>query len=103
MQTRTAAGPRGDALEFLIRLPSMVRLYWRLLCDARVSVWPKALLVGALAYVIMPFDLIPDLLPLIGQVDDVAIVLLAARWFVRWCPAPVVLEHASAIGGGRGW
>src|SRR2546422_11343680 len=53
----TTRSPRARGLEFLIHLPNLVRLYWRLVRDARVSIWPKALLVGAGAYVALPFDL----------------------------------------------
>ena len=90
--------PRIRALDFLIHLPNLVRLYWRLLRDPRVSIWPKALLVGAAVYVVSPFDLIPDALPLLGEVDDVVIFVAAAHWFIRWCPPDVVREHVAAIG-----
>jgi uncharacterized membrane protein YkvA (DUF1232 family) len=83
----------------LLHLPSFLRLYWRLFRDRRVSVWPKALLVAALAYVVMPFDLLPDAIPVIGEIDDLVVVLLAARWFVMLCPPDVVSEHVAAIGG----
>jgi len=88
---------RARALEVLTHLPNFIRLYWRLFRDRRVPIWPKALLVGALAYVILPFDLIPDVLPLVGEVDDLVIVLAAARWFIRSCPPEIVREHARAI------
>jgi uncharacterized membrane protein YkvA (DUF1232 family) len=97
-QGETAGPGRGYAIGTLLQLPSLIRLYWRLLCDSRVSVWPKALLLGALAYVALPFDLIPDVLPVVGQVDDVVIVIVAARWFLQWCSPAIVNEHARAIG-----
>ena len=93
----TTWASRARALEMLVHLPSFIRLYWRLFRDPRVPVWPKALLVGALAYVVLPFDLIPDVLPGIGEIDDLVIVLVAARWFIRWCPPDLVREHARAI------
>jgi uncharacterized membrane protein YkvA (DUF1232 family) len=92
---------RGRAAELLFHLPSLVRLYWRLLRDPRVSVWPKALLVSAFAYVVMPFDLIPDFIPFVGEIDDLVIVVVAARWFLQWCPPEIVREHAQAIGSRR--
>ena len=95
----TTRSPRTRGLEFLIHLPNLVRLYWRLVRDARVSIWPKALLVGAVAYVALPFDLIPDALPLVGEIDDLVILAAAAHWFIRWCPPDVVREHVAAIGG----
>jgi uncharacterized membrane protein YkvA (DUF1232 family) len=84
-------------LDLLLQLPRMARLYWRLFRDPRVSVWPKALLVGALAYVALPIDLVPDTLPLLGEIDDVVIVLAVARWFIDLCPPEVVWEHTRAI------
>jgi len=45
------------------------------------------------------FDLIPDTLPLLGEVDDVVIFVAAAHWFIRWRPADVVREHVAVIGG----
>jgi uncharacterized membrane protein YkvA (DUF1232 family) len=85
-------------LDVVLQLPRMARLYWRLFRDPQVSVWPKLLLVGALAYVALPFDLVPDTLPLLGEIDDVVIVLAAARWFIDLCPPDVVWEHARTIG-----
>ena len=95
----TTWASRARALEMLVHLPSFIRLYWRLFRDPRVPVWPKALLVGAAVYVVLPFDLIPDALPLIGEIDDVVVFVAAAHWFIRWCPPEVVREHVAAIGG----
>ena len=97
----TTWADRTRVLNVLFHLPNFIRLYWRLLHDRRVSLWPKALLVGALAYVVLPFDLIPDVIPFVGEVDDIVILLAAARWFLAWCPPAVVREHAAAIGGRR--
>jgi len=105
MATRTAPAPAAGrtraALELLLHLPNLIRLYWRLFRDSRVSWAPKALLVGALGYVILPFDIIPDAIPLFGEVDDLVILLAAARTFIRWCPPDVVQEHVRAIDGRR--
>lgn len=89
------------ALTFLTKFPTQVRLCWRLFRDPRVGIGPKALLVGALAYVALPTDVIPDVIPFLGQLDDVVIIATAARWFVRWCPTLVVHEHLTAITGRR--
>lgn len=94
-------GRARAALDLVLHLPSLLRLYWRLLRDPRVSIWPKALLVGAVAYVILPFDVIPDVLPFIGEVDDVVILIAAARWFIQWCPADVVEAHVRTLDGRR--
>jgi len=88
---------RTHVLDVVTHLPDFVRLYWRLFRDARVPLWAKAMLVAALAYVVLPFDLIPDVIPGIGEIDDLVIVLAAARWFLAACPAHVVREHARAV------
>ena len=46
MATRTAANRAMRAVSLLFQLPSLLRLYWRLLGDRRVPLWPKAVLVG---------------------------------------------------------
>src|SRR5215831_10516815 len=60
---------RRSTFEYLLHLPRLLRLYWRLLRDGRVSIWPKAMLLAAAAYVVLPFDFIPDVVPLLGEVD----------------------------------
>jgi len=88
----------GKALRVLLHLPDFFRLYWRLFKDARVPLLAKALLVSALAYFVWPFDVIPDLLvPVIGEIDDLGIVLGGLWTFVRLCPPQVVREHVTAI------
>ncbi len=70
-----------------------VRVSWRLLRDPSVPVWPKLIPLAAVGYVILPVDLIPDLAPLVGQADDVAVVLLALRLFIRCCPTEAVRRY----------
>jgi uncharacterized membrane protein YkvA (DUF1232 family) len=101
MATPLTTGAGGwRSLRLLLELPRLVRLYVGLLRDRRVSVWPKLMLLAALAYVVLPLDFLPDTIPLLGQVDDTVILLAAAHWFVRWCPRDVVAEHVRALGGG---
>jgi uncharacterized membrane protein YkvA (DUF1232 family) len=88
-----------SVLRFLHNLPNFLRLYWRLIRDRRVSVWPKALLLLSILYVLSPLDFLPDVAPLIGQVDDVLIVILVSRLFVYLCPPEVVREHVRTISG----
>src|SRR5438105_7853272 len=88
-------GMRG--LRFLRHLPDFVRLYWRLLGDRRVSIWPKALLVLSVVYVVSPIDLIPDVIPFIGEVDDLVVIVAACRLFIYLCPREVVRQHVQQI------
>ena len=87
-------------MQVLAYLPQFARLYWRLFRDRRVSVLAKSLLLLTIAYVVWPFDVIPDVLPFIGEVDDVAVVLSGLWLFVRLCPPEVVLERVREISAG---
>lgn len=89
--------PSASIVRFVHNLPNFARLYWRLMRDRRVSVWPKALLVLSIFYAISPFDFLPDVIPLIGQVDDLVIVILVLRLFIYLCPSAVVGEHVRNI------
>lgn len=72
-------------------------LTWRLYRDPRVSNWIKRLpLVLAAIYVIVPFDLIPDVIVGVGQLDDlgfIGLMALALTWLPRFAPAEVVAEY----------
>lgn len=48
---------------------------WRLLRSPRAPLWEKALLVLAAAYVVLPFDLIPDMVAFVGWLDDAGIIV----------------------------
>jgi len=91
-------GMRG--VRFLRHLPSFVRLYWRLLADARVSIWPKALLVLGALYVVSPVDIIPDFIPFVGEIDDIVVMIAVCRLFMYMCPREVVQEHVRRIDAG---
>ena len=97
MATRMTANRATRAVSLLFQLPSLLRLYWRLLADRRVPLWPKAVLVGTLAYVVVPVDLVPDVLPVVGQLDDLTLLVLVGRAFLWWCPGEVVTEHMRAL------
>jgi uncharacterized membrane protein YkvA (DUF1232 family) len=87
----------GRFLQVLLHLPDFARLYWRLFRDRRVSILAKALLVLALVYAISPFDVIPDFIPVIGEMDDVAVVLSGLWLFIRLCPPEVVRETVHDV------
>lgn len=55
---------------------------WRYLRDGNASIFGKLLALFAVAYVIMPLDLIPDV-PFIGWLDDIGVVALASAWLTR--------------------
>ena len=67
---------KGRMRSFHMFLPNMVMMLARLIKDPRVPTAEKALFIGAIVYVISPLDFIPDVLPFIGQVDDLYVVAL---------------------------
>ena len=87
----------GRFLQVLVHLPNFARLYWRLFRDWRVPILPKALLVLTLVYVVSPLDVIPDFIPVIGEMDDIVVVLSGLWLFIRLCPPEVVRETVCDI------
>lgn len=87
----------GEAIDLARKLPTYARLAWGLLRDNRVADTSKIVLMAAGAYVLMPFDILPDFIPVAGQIDDIAIVLMALRWFLGNAPEEVVREHLGKI------
>jgi len=87
---------------FLGNVVRQARLAWRLLRDRRVPAWIKLIPVGAVIYLISPIDLIPDLIfPGLGELDDLAILLLSAKALVDLSPPDVVRQHLDQIIGRR--
>jgi uncharacterized membrane protein YkvA (DUF1232 family) len=77
------------------------RLTWRLLFDSRVPITTKIIPIAAILYVLSPFDLIPDVFLVLGQLDDIGILLLSMRVFIQNAPADIVAEHRAAISGNK--
>jgi uncharacterized membrane protein YkvA (DUF1232 family) len=91
-------GMRG--LRFLRHLPNFVRLYWRLFWDARVSIWPKALLLLGFLYLVSPINFLLDVVPILGEVNDLVVLIVVCRLFMYMCPREVVQEHVRRIDAG---
>lgn len=76
------------------------RLAWRLIRDQREPMWTKLLIPGvALAYVLLPVDILPDVLPGLGQLDDLAMIAFALKLFVDQSPAWLVQWHRDTMDG----
>lgn len=84
-------------VDLVRRLPTYIRLVWALLRDGRVPVQQKLILAGIGGYLFFPIDLIPDFVPVLGQLDDLAVVLLGLDLFIRGAPTDIVEEHLSKI------
>ena len=90
-----------STLHYLIHAPNFIRLFWRLLQDKRVSFVAKLPLVIGVLYFIVPLDMIPEI-PIVGlgYLDDIAVLYLGAKLFIKLCPPHVVQEHVRLIDDG---
>jgi len=86
-------GRRDDARALATFIPDCIVLVTRLARDPRVPRRRKLLLIGLVAYLALPFDLVPDFIPVAGQLDDAIIVALVLRHFVRAGGESMVREH----------
>jgi uncharacterized membrane protein YkvA (DUF1232 family) len=95
----TGPGPRTGAkrtvVYYMKQLPAYLRLLGGLITDPRVAMVDKLLVAGAMAYIAMPVDLIPDFIPFIGEVDDVFILVLALQRLVSNAGRGVLAAHWS--------
>lgn len=69
----------------------------RLLREPSVPMWTKLVLPVALLYVLSPVDFLPDVLPGLGQIDDLVLLFAAVKLFVRFSPPDAVGFHRDAI------
>jgi uncharacterized membrane protein YkvA (DUF1232 family) len=85
----------------LTHTPNLIRLYWRLLRDPRVSWAAKAVLLAGVAYVISPLQLLTDFLLIpVGWLEGVIVLMIAGQLFIRLCPPRVVEEQVRLIDEG---
>jgi uncharacterized membrane protein YkvA (DUF1232 family) len=87
------AGRRESALDVARFVPDCFVLVKRLLGDPRVSRRHKLLLGALVGYLAFPFDLVPDFIPVAGQVDDALFVVLALRSVLRGSGSELLREH----------
>lgn len=84
----------GMMRDFILR----IKLILRLIGDRRVNPLLKILPIAGLIYLISPIDLIPDIaLPIIGELDDAAVLWLTNYLFIEMCPPEVVEEHVKKL------
>jgi uncharacterized membrane protein YkvA (DUF1232 family) len=74
-------------------LPNFLRLIGGLLADIRVPTTDKLLVAGAVGYVLLPMDFVPDFIPFVGEIDDVFLLVLALQRLIANAPRAVVLQH----------
>jgi uncharacterized membrane protein YkvA (DUF1232 family) len=97
--TRGFRPPRDpkEALETLRKMPAYARLIWALARDPRVPVQQKLVLGAVAGYLVFPIDIIPDFIPVLGQLDDLGVLIFGLDFFIRNAPKEVVEEHMGRI------
>jgi uncharacterized membrane protein YkvA (DUF1232 family) len=88
-----AAGRREQARALAGFVPDCAVLCRRLVGDPRVSPWRKLALAAMVGYLLLPFDLVPDFIPVAGQLDDAILLALVLRAIVRGAGPEAVAEH----------
>jgi uncharacterized membrane protein YkvA (DUF1232 family) len=87
------AGAKRTVMHYVRELPNYLRLLGGLLADRRVSIVDKLLVVGAIAYIVSPLDLIPDFIPFFGEIDDLYLLVLSLQRLISNAGRPVLLAH----------
>lgn len=87
------AARRQDARALAGFIPDCIVLFRRLLRDELVPRRRKLLLAALIAYLAMPFDLVPDFIPVAGQLDDAIIAALVVRSVLRAGGPDLLREH----------
>src|ERR1700716_4352543 len=90
----------SQAKELLIEVPRHGKLAYCLLRDPRVPAAPKAAVLGALALIVSPIDF-PAWVPVLGELDMLALGVLAVKTFIEACPDDVRREHEEALKAGE--
>jgi uncharacterized membrane protein YkvA (DUF1232 family) len=74
-----------------------VRLVWKLIRSPEVPLYLKVLPALAVIYVLIPTDFIPDVLPVVGQLDDLTALLVGAKVFIELAPQDVVSRQLQSL------
>lgn len=86
-------GAKRTVMYYVRQLPQYLRLLGGLIGDRRVSMIDKLLVMGAMAYIVMPIDVIPDFIPFFGEIDDLYLLVLALQRLVANAGRSVLLNH----------
>lgn len=88
-----ASNLRRRMKNLLLFIPNLIRLCARLMVDPRVPAKERLLVAGAILYAVVPLDVIPDMLPFVGQIDDAYLVALTLLRLMITTDPKLVREH----------
>jgi len=89
---------RGILRNGLTLIPNLLKLLFRLFKDSRVPVAEKVFVIGAIIYFLSPLDFLPDMIPFVGQVDDLYLISLTILRLLNRTNDSILREHWD--GGG---
>ncbi len=98
-QQAPRTGAKRTVIHYIKQLPQYLRLLGGLVTDPRVQLMDKLFVLGAIAYIAMPLDLIPDFIPFFGEIDDLYILVLALQRLINNAGRNVLLSHWSGDPG----
>jgi uncharacterized membrane protein YkvA (DUF1232 family) len=97
MAKQGKASDLGETAGILASIIKNAKLVWRLLRDPDVPASLKTIPPATLLYLLFPFDFLPDLALGLGQLDDIAVILLGVKLFIELCPQEIVRRHLQEM------
>ena len=91
--SRPRTGGRRTVLHSIRLIPKYLRLLVGLMGDSRVSRLDRGLVIAAAAYILSPFDFIPDFIPFLGQADDIFFVVIALQHLIDHTGRRILMDH----------
>ena len=86
-------GAKRTVMYYVKQFPAYLRLLGGLMTDRRVSALDKLLVAAAVAYIVMPIDIIPDFIPFLGEVDDLYLLVFALQRLIANTGRNVLYAH----------
>jgi uncharacterized membrane protein YkvA (DUF1232 family) len=87
------SGAKKTVSNTLKQLPNFFRLLYGLITDKRVQRVDKLMVAGAIAYILLPMDFVPDFIPFLGEVDDLFVIIMAVQRLINNAGRRVVEDH----------
>lgn len=84
---------KNSLKEALLLIPNLLKLLYRLIQDEAITSTDKALLVATTVYVLSPLDFLPDMVPFLGQVDDILLIALVLKRLMNSVSDEVLLQY----------
>ena len=92
-QSIPRTGAKRTVMYYVKQFPAYLRLLGGLMTDRRVATLDKLLVAGAIAYIVMPVDIIPDFIPFLGEVDDLYLLVFALQRLIANTGRNVLYAH----------